>query len=120
MRVLSTTPDRATIRRILTHLGVRADTLPRAPVRDKTGEQVDCGFDADADAASLDAPPPAPAAAGVQEVTNAEGCARVGPTCAGGERRRGGGAKQAPPEVPHEGVVTGEGSSVSYSPQPIR
>src|SRR5690349_139060 len=65
------------------------------------------GFDADADAASLDAPPPAAAAAGVQEVTKAEVCARGSPTCASGERKRGGGAKEAPPEVPHEGVDTG-------------
>ena len=39
---------RATIRRILTPLGVRADPLPRAPARDPTEEQVDFGFDADA------------------------------------------------------------------------
>jgi hypothetical protein len=48
MRVLSTITDLATIRRILTHLGGRADPLPRAPARDPTGEQVDLGFDADA------------------------------------------------------------------------
>ncbi|WP_437987902.1 transposase [Sorangium sp. So ce117] len=45
MRVLSTITDPATIRRILEHLGVRADPLPRAPARDPTWEQVDLGFD---------------------------------------------------------------------------
>ena len=39
MRVLSTITEFATIRRILTHLGVRADPLPRAPARDPTEEQ---------------------------------------------------------------------------------
>ena len=48
MRVLSTIPDRATIRRILNHLGVRPDPLPRAPAPDPTDEQVDFGFDAGA------------------------------------------------------------------------
>ncbi|XYI00080.1 transposase [Sorangium sp. So ce1128] len=51
MRVRSTITDRATIRRILKHLCVRADPLPRAPAQDPTGAQVDFGFDADADAA---------------------------------------------------------------------
>jgi DNA-directed RNA polymerase subunit H (RpoH/RPB5) len=48
MRVLSTLTDPATIRRILEHLGVRAEPLPRAPARDPTWEQVDLGFDDDA------------------------------------------------------------------------
>ena len=48
MRVLSTITELATIRRILTHLGVRADPLPRAPAPDPTEEQCDFGFDADA------------------------------------------------------------------------
>jgi hypothetical protein len=48
MRGLSTITDLATIRLILTHLGGRADPLPRAPARDPTGQQVDLGFDADA------------------------------------------------------------------------
>jgi hypothetical protein len=48
MRVLSTITDRATIRRILTHLGVRADPLPRAPARDPTEDQISLGFDAGA------------------------------------------------------------------------
>jgi hypothetical protein len=46
MRVLSTITDPATIRRILTHLRVRADPLPRAPSRDPTWEQANLGFDA--------------------------------------------------------------------------
>jgi hypothetical protein len=45
MRVLSTITDPAMIRRILEHLGVRADPLARAPARDPTWEQVDLGFD---------------------------------------------------------------------------
>ena len=46
MRVLSTIPDRATIRCILTHLRVRADPLPRAPAREPTWEQANLGFEA--------------------------------------------------------------------------
>ena len=48
MRVLSTITDRTTIRRILTHLRVRADPLPRAPARDPTEDQASFRFDADA------------------------------------------------------------------------
>jgi hypothetical protein len=45
MRVLATISDPATVRKILSHLGVRADPLPLAPARDPTG-QTDFGFDA--------------------------------------------------------------------------
>ena len=37
-----------TVRRILDHLGVRADPLPRAPARDPTWEQEELGFNAGA------------------------------------------------------------------------
>jgi hypothetical protein len=40
-----TITDPATVRKILSHLGVRADPLPLAPARDPTG-QTDFGFDA--------------------------------------------------------------------------
>ncbi|WP_437818220.1 hypothetical protein [Sorangium sp. So ce1078] len=44
--MLSTIPDPAAIRRrLVEHLGVRAEPLPRAPARDPTWEQVDLGFD---------------------------------------------------------------------------
>ncbi len=45
MRVLASILDPATVRKILTHLGVRTDPLPRAPARDPTG-QTDFDFDA--------------------------------------------------------------------------
>ena len=48
MFVLATITDPVTIRRILEHLGVRSDPLPRAPARDPTWEQEHLGFDADA------------------------------------------------------------------------
>ena len=48
MTVLATITDPGTIRRILEHLGVRADPLPRAPPRSLCGEQDNLGFDADA------------------------------------------------------------------------
>jgi hypothetical protein len=44
MRVLATITHPATIRRILEHLGARAEPLARAPARDPTWEQLD--FDA--------------------------------------------------------------------------
>jgi hypothetical protein len=45
MRVLATITDPATVRKILTHLHVRADPLPMAPARDPTA-QTTFGFDA--------------------------------------------------------------------------
>jgi len=45
MRVLATILEPAAVRKILDHLGVRADPLPRAPARDPTGQT---GFDFDA------------------------------------------------------------------------
>jgi hypothetical protein len=45
MRVLATISDPATVRTILTNLGVRAAPIPLAPARDPTG-QTDFGFDA--------------------------------------------------------------------------
>jgi hypothetical protein len=48
MRVLATLTHQETIRRILVHLGVRAEPLARAPARDPTWQQVDLGFDAGA------------------------------------------------------------------------
>ena len=41
MRVLATITHPVTIRRILEHLGVRAEPLARAPARDPTWEQLD-------------------------------------------------------------------------------
>jgi Putative transposase len=46
MRLMATIMDPATIRKILDHLRVRADPLPRAPARDPTWEQTDLGFEA--------------------------------------------------------------------------
>jgi hypothetical protein len=46
MRVIATVTAPPTVRRILEHLGVRADPLPRAPARDPTWEQEQLGFDA--------------------------------------------------------------------------
>jgi hypothetical protein len=48
MRVLATITNPLAVRRILEHLRMRADPLPRAPARDPTWEQADLGFDADA------------------------------------------------------------------------
>jgi hypothetical protein len=48
MSVLATITDPATIGRLLEHIGVRADPLPRAAARDPTSEQADLGLDADA------------------------------------------------------------------------
>jgi hypothetical protein len=45
MRVLATITDPATVRKILSHLAVRADPLSLAPARDPT-DQTDFGFDA--------------------------------------------------------------------------
>ena len=45
-RVMATITDATTIRKILEHLRVRADPLPRAPARDPTWEQTDLGFEA--------------------------------------------------------------------------
>jgi len=42
MRVLSTITDPAVVKKILSHLGVRTEPLPRAPARDPTG-QMDFG-----------------------------------------------------------------------------
>jgi len=44
MTVLATLTEPTSIRRILEHLGLRADPLPRAPPRDPPREQVDFGF----------------------------------------------------------------------------
>jgi hypothetical protein len=46
MRLMATITDATTIRKILEHLQVRADPLPRAPARDPTWEQTDLGFEA--------------------------------------------------------------------------
>ncbi|AUX41808.1 uncharacterized protein SOCE26_032330 [Sorangium cellulosum] len=48
MHVLATITQPSTIRRILEHLGLRAEPLTAAPARDPTWEQVDLGFDDDA------------------------------------------------------------------------
>ena len=45
LRPIATITDPSTVRKILVHLGVRADPLPRAPARDPTG-QTDFDFDA--------------------------------------------------------------------------
>jgi hypothetical protein len=45
MRVISTITEPSAVKRILNHLGVRAEPLPRAPARDPTG-QTDFDFDA--------------------------------------------------------------------------
>ncbi len=45
MRVLATITDPSAVKKILSHLGVRTDPLPRARARDPT-EQMDFGFDA--------------------------------------------------------------------------
>jgi hypothetical protein len=45
MRILSTITDPVVAKKILDHLGVRTDPLPRAPARDPTG-QTDFDFDA--------------------------------------------------------------------------
>jgi hypothetical protein len=50
MKVIATVTAPPTVRRILEHLGVRADPLPRAPARDPTWEQEPLGCDAGSDA----------------------------------------------------------------------
>ena len=45
MRVLATITDPSVVNKILSHLGVRTDPLPRARARDPTG-QMDLGVDA--------------------------------------------------------------------------
>jgi sugar/nucleoside kinase (ribokinase family) len=45
MRVLATITDAGTVRRILEHLGLRAEPLTRAPARDPPWEQTDLGFE---------------------------------------------------------------------------
>jgi hypothetical protein len=50
MKVIATVTAPHTVRRILEHLGVRADPLSRAPARDPTWEQEDLSFDAGQDA----------------------------------------------------------------------
>ena len=45
LRPIATVTDPETVRKILVHLGVRAEPLPRAPARDPTG-QTDFDFDA--------------------------------------------------------------------------
>jgi hypothetical protein len=44
MRIIATITDPATVKRILTHLHVRADPLPLAKARDPTG-QTEFDFD---------------------------------------------------------------------------
>jgi hypothetical protein len=48
MHVLATITLPSTLRRILEHLGLRAEPLTAAPARDPTWEQLDLGFDDDA------------------------------------------------------------------------
>jgi hypothetical protein len=50
MRVIATVTAPSTVRRILEHLRLRADPLPRAPARDPTWEQQDLSFAAGVDA----------------------------------------------------------------------
>jgi hypothetical protein len=45
MHVLATITAKATVRRILEHLGVRADPLPRAAARDPPMAQIDFDFE---------------------------------------------------------------------------
>ena len=45
MTLLATLTDPGPVRRILEHLGVRADPLTVAPARDPAGEQIHLGFE---------------------------------------------------------------------------
>jgi len=45
MTLLATLPSPGPVRRILEHLGVRADPLTVAPARDPAWEQTDLGFE---------------------------------------------------------------------------
>ena len=45
MTILATLTEAAPVRRILEHLGVRADPLTAAPARDPIWEQRDLGFE---------------------------------------------------------------------------